>query len=146
MDEAPAQTESIRYLENAVIPLRDLITLYDDAGWVLYTRQPEVLAAAIANSLYHISAWQGSDLVGLIRAVGDGVTIVFIQDILVRQDFQRRGIGTRLLKTLLAKYEQVRQIELLTDDTPETRAFYEANGFIESSTVKCLCYLKLRAP
>lgn len=136
----------IIYLENAVIPLRDLLTLYDDAGWVLYTRQPEQLAQALANSLHHLSAWHGSELVGLIRAVGDGVSVVFIQDILVKQAWQRRGIGSRLLTALLKRYEDVRHIELLTDDTPETRAFYEHHGFKESAELKCVCFLKLRAP
>jgi GNAT superfamily N-acetyltransferase len=81
---------------------------------------------AIKSSLDVFTAWDGE---GLIRVVGDGQTIVYIQDILVLQGYKRQGIGTALLRQALETYPHVRQKVLLTDDSPETRGFYEANGF-----------------
>ena len=74
---------------------------------------------------------------GLIRAVGDGATIVFIQDILVAPERQRRGIGTALLRAVLERFNGVRQIELTTDDTPETAAFYRSLGFADFAGLGC---------
>lgn len=82
-------------------------------------------------------------LVGLIRVVGDGQTIVFVQDILVHPSCQRRGIGTALLKEVLKRYSHVRQIELTTDDTPKTRAFYESVGFRTMASLGCCSFMKM---
>ena len=38
-----------------------------------------------------MAAYDEDRLVGLIRVVGDGLTIVFIQDLLVYPQYQRQG-------------------------------------------------------
>ena len=88
------------------------------------------LKYAFAHSLKVITAWDGERLVGLVRAVGDGYTIVYIQDILVSPSYQRQGIGTRLLGHLLDIYKDVRQKVLMTDNQPDTVSFYTKNGFV----------------
>ncbi len=103
--------------------------LYEDANWSAYTKDMPKLMRAISHSLAVITAWDGETLVGLVRAVGDSETILYIQDIIVLAAYKRRGIGTTLLNSLLEIYPHVRQRVLLTDSTPETRGFYEANGF-----------------
>ena len=75
--------------------------------------------------------------------VGDGHTIVFVQDILVRPQFQRRGIGSALLQAVLNRYAGVRQIELFTDNTPETAAFYRSMGFRELTELGCRGFMKI---
>lgn len=107
----------------------DILRLYDSVGWTEYTKNMEKQIRALNNSLYILTAWDKNKLVGLIRVVGDGETIIYIQDILVLRQYQRQGIGSKLLKTVLNKYNKIRQKVLLTDDTGKTRLFYEANGF-----------------
>ena len=96
-----------------------------------------------ANSLLTLAAHEEAALAGLIRVVEDGHTIVFVQDILVRPQFQRRGIGSALLQAVLNRYAGVRQIELLTDDTPETAAFYRSMGFRELTELGCRGFMKI---
>ena len=66
-------------------------------GWSAYTRDMPTLQRAISHSLHVVTARQDDRLVGLIRVVGDGLTIVYIQDLLVHPDFQKqrdwRGIN-----------------------------------------------------
>ena len=69
-------------------------------------------------------AYVGEQLLGLINAVGDGHTIVFVQDILVFPEHQRKGIGSALLQAVLDRYSHVRQIELATDNRAEIIGFY----------------------
>lgn len=95
-----------------------------------YTRDLPTLMNAINSSLMVVSAWDDDKLVGLIRVVGDGLTIIYIQDIIVLNLYKRNGIGSRILKCVLDKYSNVHQKVLITDDTDETRGFYEANGFM----------------
>ena len=101
-----------------------------------------VLKRGFENSLLILGAYEGETLMGIIRAVGDGSTIVFIQDILVFPEHQRKGIGTALIKEVLERFNDVRQIELATDNTPKTIEFYKSVGFKEMSEIGCCGFMK----
>lgn len=118
----------------------DVLAFYQAVGWNMYTRDPKKLERAIAQSLSVLGAYDGDQLVGLIRAVGDGETILFIQDLLVLPSYQRQGIGRQLVDALVDQFPQVRQRVLLTDDQPQTRAFYENIGFVQSSKVGVIAF------
>lgn len=122
----------------------EVLALYQSVGWSAYYGKPEALKAAFARSLCVLGAYAEGRLVGLIRAVGDGVSIVFIQDVLVEPGFQRRGIGRRLVAELLRRYRHVRQLHLMTDDLPETVAFYKAVGFTPTEEVHFRAFTRLR--
>lgn len=119
----------INFNESKNIHLNQLKKLYNDVGWSAYTENLTVLQQAVAQSLSVISAWDKDELVGLIRVVGDGLTIIYIQDILVLNAYQNRGIATKLIQKILHQYRDVRQKVLLTDEAPAVRHFYEKNGF-----------------
>ena len=106
-----------------------LMNLYQNVGWSAYTEDLDLLKEAIQKSLDVVTAWKNGELVGLIRTIGDGLTILYIQDILVLKDYQNRGIGSRLLQEILEQYASVRQKVLLTEEAEDVRAFYEKNGF-----------------
>ena len=80
-------------------------------------------------------------LVGIIRVVGDGVSIVFVQDIIVLPQYQRQGIGTMILKAIMEKYQSVYQMELLTEQYSENVSFYKSMGFKPADEIDaCLSY------
>src|SRR5699024_9660417 len=91
---------------------------------------------ALAGSHRIVTARVGSQLVGLARSISDGYTIVYIQDVLVRPDAQRTGIGRRLIAELVDSYDSVRQQVLLTDTEDRQRAFYESLGFTEAHDMR----------
>jgi GNAT superfamily N-acetyltransferase len=109
----------------------ELVELYDAVGWSAYTRAPEVLRAAVAGSSHVVAERRGGRLVGLARALSDGATICYLQDVLVRPELQRTGLGRALGRTVLDRYPTVRQKVLLTDDEPGQRTFYESLGYTE---------------
>ena len=119
-----------------------IVGLYSDAGWIAYTKDPASLKKGYENSLLILGAYDGDDLMGIIRVVGDGYTIVFVQDILVYNRYQRQGVGTALLKAVMERYRDVRQIELVTDDTDKTKAFYGSVGFRPLSDIGCCGFMK----
>lgn len=116
--------------------------LYSAVGWTAYTENMAALRHGYEHSLLVLAAYEGDELLGIIRAVGDGYTIVFIQDILVYPGRQHQGIGTALLKAMLARYPDVRQIELTTDNLPQTIAFYKSIGFREFSELGCCGFMR----
>lgn len=120
----------------------EILSLYSAVGWTAYTADPEALKRGFENSLLTLAAYEGEELIGLIRAVGDGATVVLIQDILVHPARQRRGVGTALVKELLARFSGVRQIQLVTDNTEKTVAFYNSLGFKELDALGCRGFMK----
>ena len=121
----------------------EILRLYRSVGWTAYTDHLEVLQKGFEKSMLTLAAYEGDQLLGIIRAVGDGHTIVFVQDILVFPEYQRKGIGTALLQAMLDRYSHVRQIELATDNTPKIIAFYKAMGFCEMSEIGCCGFMRI---
>lgn len=117
--------------------------LYKDAGWISYTNDLANLNKAIELSLMVITAWDGDELVGLIRVVGDGLSIIYIQDVLVLETYKRAGIGSRLMKIVLDHYTNVRQKVLITEDSEATKGFYKACGFRTSDELGIVCFYKV---
>ncbi|XAS67166.1 GNAT family N-acetyltransferase [Micrococcaceae bacterium Sec5.7] len=119
--------------ENASQIQRDeVVELYESVGWMAYTVNPDLLLGALQGSHSIVTARDDGRLVGLARAISDGVSIVYLQDILVRPTAQRQGVGRQLVSILLGAYEGVRQKVLITDVEEKQRAFYESLGFTES--------------
>lgn len=118
-----------QFREEKKIENLQLLTLYKSVGWSAYTDNPEALIKGIAQSLKVMTAWHNQRLIGLIRVVGDGQTIIYIQDILVHPDYHDQGIGSKLMEKMLDAYQGVRQFVLMTEDGPKVRAFYEKHGF-----------------
>ena len=131
----------IIYKHNSSFTEDDILNLYDNVEWTNYTKNIKKLIRALNNSLYILTAWDENKLVGLIRIIGDGETIIYIQDILVLKEYQRQGIGSKLLKTVLDKYKNVRQKVLLTDDNNKTRLFYKANGLEPANKSNLVSYV-----
>ena len=121
----------------------ELLALYQDAGWSAYTARPEKLHLACQQSLKVITAWSGMQLVGLARAVGDGETILYVQDLLVHSSHRRNGIGRALLEMLLSEYPHVRQRVLLADRSEELAAFYHKVGFLSAEQAGTTAYVQL---
>ena len=120
----------------------EILRLYASVGWTAYTDHQDVLRKGFENSMLTLAAYEGNQLLGIIRAVGDGHTIVFVQDILVFPEHQRKGIGSALLQAILNRYSHVRQIVLATDNTPKTIAFYKSMCFLELSEIGCCGFMK----
>ncbi|MDO4887927.1 MAG: GNAT family N-acetyltransferase [Actinomycetaceae bacterium] len=133
----------IDYRTDRDIDREQLAGLYDSVGWSAYTRDPARLHQALAGSLWHASAWDGLRLVGLIRVVGDGEVIAYVQDILVRPSHQRQGIGARLFAMAGQRFAAVRQLVLMTDDDPATAAFYRSVGLKAAGDVGLRAFVRL---
>lgn len=120
----------IQYSENGRIPFEKLLDLYNSVGWTAYTKDLNVMKKLLPGALSYTSAWDGDRLVGLIRTVGDGCSILYIQDLLVHPDYQRQGIGQTLVTQTVAAAENIRQIFLSAENTEKTVQFYRSVGFV----------------
>ena len=120
----------------------EIQNLYSQVGWTAYTDNMRALEQGFQNSLLVLAAYEGDALLGIVRVVGDGFTIILIQDILVYPNYQRQGIGTALLRAVLDRYSDVRQVQLATDNTPRTVAFYRSLGVLDFSEIGCCGFMR----
>ncbi|MDF0480206.1 GNAT family N-acetyltransferase [Vagococcus sp. PNs007] len=133
----------IYYQSNAVLTPNQLDTLYSSVGYATCTEDLDKLTRALSKSLIVITAWHNTTPVGLIRAVGDGETILYIQEILVDPSNQNKGIGTQLLTEVLDAYPDAEQHVLLKEATLTLGNFYDSLGFVPYNDGKELVLYQL---
>lgn len=109
-----------------LVPLEQMLALYRSLGWRQHL-YPERVARALAASTRVVTAWDGDRLVGMARIVSDGEFCVYLPEILLYDEYQGRGIGSELMRQVLAGYEHVQNLCLLADSGNEK--FYERFGF-----------------
>ena len=109
--------------------LRDAAGLYRLAEWVGPEDDCAFLGTALENSCAVAAAYDTGHLVGMGRALGDGVSDAYIQDVVVDPDFRRRGVGGAIVRTLVAELKRrgVDWIALVGE--PGTEEFYRSLGF-----------------
>lgn len=123
---------NITYSTQKEFSSQQVYDLYASVKWSAYTKDLPKLLHAISNSSLVISAWNGGELVGLIRALSDGETVAYIQDILVKPAYQGSGIGNQLMSQMLRNFSGIRQIVLMTDagvENAHLHAWYQSHNF-----------------
>ena len=128
----------IKITKETSVSLDDVLHLYQAVGWTNYTNQPQMLSQALTHSLATYLARDGEEVVGLVRLIGDGFSSVFVQDLIVLPTYQRQGIGSTLMNQALSDYKDIYQIQLATDESEKTLAFYRSLGFETLSTYDCI--------
>ena len=119
-------TNPIEYTATRSLPLDGVLALYRANEWSS-AQQPDLLHKALLASHSLITAWDGSKLVGLGNAISDGCLVVYYPHLLVLPEYQGRGIGTRLMQMLMARYAGFHQHMLVADG--RAIEFYRKCGF-----------------
>ena len=73
----------MRIIEYQTYREEEILPLYASVGWTAYTDARDALRRGFVKSLLTLAAYEEKTLVGLVRAVGDGETVVLVQDLLV---------------------------------------------------------------
>jgi GNAT superfamily N-acetyltransferase len=118
--------ELIRYAETtAGIEPRHLQGFF--VGWP-NPPSPETHLRLLGKSDHVVVAWdEGSgDVVGFVTALTDGVLCAYVPLLEVWQSHQGRGIGSELMRLLLAKLGDLYMVDLMCD--PELEPFYVQQG------------------
>lgn len=93
---------------------------------------------ALNNSLYTVMAVENGKTIGMGRIVGDGAVICYIQDFVVRPEYQGTSIGRKMMEWLIAHVEELRmdqsEMMLCLMCAKGRERFYEKFGFIGRPT------------
>ncbi|MBR3568385.1 MAG: GNAT family N-acetyltransferase [Salinivirgaceae bacterium] len=88
---------------------------------------PDKLAIAMRNFKTVFSAWDGEKLIGMICAMDDGVMNAYVHYLLVRPEYQGKGVGQQLVERMKAQYKDYLRIVVVAYD--KKIGFYEHCGF-----------------
>jgi N-acetylglutamate synthase-like GNAT family acetyltransferase len=132
------KVQSIQFCDRrADIDLHKLQVLLNKSAFWASDRQIEDLAIAIDRSEPVISAWDEDNLVGFARATSDGVYRATIWDVVIDCDYQRLGLGRKLVETVLA-HSCMQRVERIYLTTTHQQSFYERLGFIVNNSTTML--------
>lgn len=111
--------------------IRQIEELYRAQEWWQQDddERSQLIPRLIAGSHCFVAALEGEDIVGMGRAISDGVSDAYIQDLTVRSDRRNQGIGRRILQTLLERLhaDRLHWIGLIAE--PGSYSLYRRSGF-----------------
>jgi predicted N-acetyltransferase YhbS len=104
-----------------------IIDLYDSSGINRPTSDKERIAKMYANSNLIVTAWNNNILVGISRSLTDFCFCCYLSDLAVRKEYQKHGIGKKLIS--LTKEKIGDQTMLLLLSAPTAMDYYPKAGF-----------------
>jgi ribosomal protein S18 acetylase RimI-like enzyme len=111
---APAEIESVR-------------VLLARTGWSHRVSDPTHFRDLIARSQIALVAVEGTDVIGFIRALTDGVSNGYISMLVVHEEHRLRGIGSSLVRAAMGDDRTMTWV--LRAQRPGLFSFYEKLGF-----------------
>ena len=125
---------TVQIVENA--DKEQIINLYKEAGWWnenVDNENPDLINKIIQGSFCFAVAVVNNKIVGMGRAISDGVSDSYIQDIIVLRKFRGKGIGALIMDEIIKflKSKNIGWIALVSES--EAVAFYEKYGFSRMS-------------
>ncbi|OFC70032.1 GNAT family N-acetyltransferase [Alteromonas confluentis] len=86
------------FLEESPPSAKDFSSLRAAVGWA----NPElpIIESSINSSLYWVSIFHVDLLVACGRVIGDGFMYFYVQDVLVHPEYQKLGLGTKIMKSI----------------------------------------------
>lgn len=109
---------------------------WNEATKLIETGFPVTLTADVVRAKFHGSqavsfVVDGPRLVGLGRAISDGVTSSALYDVVVLPEYQGRGVGRLIMDDLLA---QLPKNSVMLVSVPGKEGFYRKHGFRRLNT------------
>lgn len=107
--------------------------LYDSVGWGAYDKT--ISKRALDNTFYSVSVYDDGNIVGYGRLIGDTICFIYIQDVMVKPEFQNKKIGTLIMNKLLEKINELKKenpnIRVYLGASKNKEEFYERFGFVK---------------
>jgi len=111
---------------NDKIEKEEVISLYVANKWSAANESNKLLKA-LRNSHSLVTARASGKLIGLGNAISDNYLVVYYPHMLVHPEYQKKGVGRKMMNVLKEKYIGFHQ-QMLTADS-EAVEFYKALGF-----------------
>ena len=111
-------------INGAIPPLEEVAELYLEAGWIKPGDDTGFLHPMLEHSFAVSAAFRDGKLVGMMRALSDGVSDAYILDLVVRKPYRGNGIARRVMENLTAHLQTFGIDWIVCIGAPGTEAFY----------------------
>ena len=105
----------------------------------LGNKKPEDLKVAFSNSKFKCFISESQKLIGVGRALADGVDCSYICDVAVLPEYQGYGLGKEIVLRLVALSKGHKKIILYA--SPDKESFYKKLGFKRMNTAMAILTL-----
>jgi ribosomal protein S18 acetylase RimI-like enzyme len=126
--------------------IRQLVELYRAQGWWQADddAREDLIVKLISGSHCFVIASEEGNVIGMGRAISDGISDAYIQDLTVRLERRNQGIGRMILKTLVDRLhaDGIFWIGLISE--PGSANLYKGSGFQEMTGSTPLRMIKER--
>lgn len=113
----------------------EIIGLYRSQGWwkAEDDNQSGLLQRLVAGSHVFVIAEREGVVIGIGRAISDGVSDAYVQDVTVNANYRRQGIGRKILESILKRLadDGVPWVGLIAE--PGSVGLYRSVGFCAMS-------------
>ncbi|MEK6825654.1 MAG: GNAT family N-acetyltransferase [Nanoarchaeota archaeon] len=105
--------------------------LRDAVEWNLAERDisDERAQESLDKAPYCVCAYDGKEIVGMVRLSGDLAMYGYIQDTIVLPEYQGKGVGKEMMRILMSKIKDKKGYLLGTCPSKVSVQFYEKFGF-----------------
>jgi len=117
----------ISYRSDIIPETEEIIAVYDSSGINRPTFDKERIAKMYANSNLVVTAWDKNLLIGISRSLTDFCFCCYLSDLAVRKEYQKLGIGKKMIS--LTKEKIGEQCMLLLLSAPTAMEYYPKIGF-----------------
>ena len=110
--------------------IRQIISLYRAEGWWSEgPDDPDLVARIVSGSHCFLIASTEGQIIGMGRAISDGASDAYLQDITVKKAHRGNGVGSRIIELLVERLNQdgLRWIGLIAER--DSHEFYQRLGF-----------------
>lgn len=121
------QNIQIDYKVGITPMIGDIIDVYESSGINRPTNDKERIEKMYSESNLIISAWENGKLVGVSRSLTDFSYCCYLSDLAVRKEYQKYGIGKKLIE--LTRNEIGEQTALILLSAPGAMEYYPKVGF-----------------
>ena len=99
-------------------------------------KSPDDLSTVFSNSRFKCFVYAGDHLVGVGRALADGLDCSYIADVAVHPEHQGAGLGSAIIRKLVQLSTGHKKIILYAN--PGTEGFYAKLGFDKMNTAMAI--------
>lgn len=117
----------IKYTDERYFTQQQVQKLFQSVNWIS-ANYPSRLIKALNNCETVFTAWDNDQLVGLINTIDDGELTAYVHYLCVRQDYQKKGIGKKLLELVKNKYKDYFYLMLVAEND-SLITYYKNLGF-----------------
>jgi GNAT superfamily N-acetyltransferase len=127
------EDEMVLRVKKGVISTQDYQKLRATTGWDMF--HDKVVERSLSADLFSVSIYDGEDIIGCGRVIGDGLMYFYIQDIIVSPEYQKKGIGTKIMLEIekFLKKRTVNNSFIGLMAARGVREFYRKFGYSERS-------------